>query len=52
MRLKAEAVFEFGSDDDRRQQKIVREYREEYKLIGRVPPRLDWGSTPFRTRNK
>lgn len=36
MRLKAEAVFEFGSDDDRQQNKIVREYREEYKLISQI----------------
>jgi IS5 family transposase len=36
MRLKAEAVLEFGVDDDREQNKIVREYREEYKAIGEI----------------
>ena len=36
MRLKAEAVFEFGPDEGRRQNKILREYREEYKRIGRI----------------
>ncbi len=36
MRLKAEAVFEFGLDDDQQQNKIVREYRREYKLIGEI----------------
>jgi len=33
MRLKAEAVFEFWSDDDQQHSKIVSEYREEYKAI-------------------
>ncbi len=36
MRLKAEAVFELWSDDNREQNKIVRQYREEYKRIGRI----------------
>ena len=36
MRLKAEAVFEFGLDDDQRQNKIVREYRQEYKVVGEI----------------
>jgi IS5 family transposase len=40
MRLKAEAVLEFGVDDDQKQNKIVREYREEYKVIGEI---LDQG---------
>ena len=36
MRLKAEAVFEFGSVDDRQQNKIVREYRNQYKVVGEI----------------
>jgi len=36
MRLKAEAIFEFVSEDDQQQNKIVREYRREYKLIGEI----------------
>jgi len=36
MRLKAEAVLEFGLDDDQRQNKIVREYRNQYKVIGEI----------------
>ena len=36
MRLKAEAVFEFGLDHDQRQNKIVREYRREYKVVGEI----------------
>ncbi len=36
MRLKAEAVLEFGPDDDQQQNKIVREYRHEYKVIGEI----------------
>lgn len=36
MRLKAEAVFEFGSDGDGQETKIVREYREEYKQISQI----------------
>ena len=36
MRLKAEAVFEFGLDDDQRQNKIVREYRREYKVVNEI----------------
>ncbi len=36
MRLKAEAVLEFGSNDDRHQNKIVREYRNQYKLIAGI----------------
>ncbi len=33
MRLKAEAILEFGADDAQQQNKIVREYRAEYKAI-------------------
>ena len=33
MRLKAEAILEFGPDDAQQQNKIVREYRAEYKAI-------------------
>jgi len=36
MRLKAEAILEFGLDDDQRQNKIVREYRREYKVVGEI----------------
>ena len=36
MRSKAEAVLEFGLDDDQQQNKIVREYRLEYKLVGEI----------------
>ena len=36
MRLKAEAVFQFGSDDDQHQNKIVRDYREEYKVVSEI----------------
>jgi len=36
MRLKAEAVLEFGSGDDQHQNKIVREYRNQYKRIGEI----------------
>jgi len=36
MRLKAEKVFEFTLDDDQQQNRIVREYREEYKLVGEI----------------
>jgi len=36
MRLKAEVIFDFGSDEDQHETKIVREYREEYKLISRI----------------
>ena len=36
MRLKAEAVLEFGLDDDQQQNKIVREYRREYKVVGEI----------------
>ena len=36
MRLKAEAVLEFGLADDQQQNKIVREYREEYKAISEI----------------
>ena len=36
MRLKAEAVFEFVLDDGQQQNKIVREYRLEYKLVGEI----------------
>ncbi len=36
MRLKAEAILEFGSHDDQRQNKIVREYRNQYKVVGEI----------------
>jgi len=36
MRLKAEAVLEFGLDDGQRQNRIVREYRREYKAVGDI----------------
>jgi hypothetical protein len=36
MRLKAETVLEFGLDEGRRDTRIVREYREEYKRIGQM----------------
>ena len=36
MRNKAEAVFEFGPDDDQNTNKIVREYRREYKVVGEI----------------
>ena len=36
MRLKAEAILDFGADDARQQNKIVREYRDEYKTIGDI----------------
>ena len=36
MRLKAEAILQFGLDDDQQLNKIVREYRQEYKLIGEI----------------
>ena len=36
MRLKAEAILEFGADEDRRLNKIVREYRDEYKAFSEI----------------
>lgn len=36
MRVKAEAILEFGLDDDQQQNKIVREYRREYKVVGEI----------------
>ena len=36
MRLKAEAILEFGADDDQQPNKIVREYRDEYKAIHEI----------------
>lgn len=36
MRLKAESVLEFGADDDQHQNKIVREYRQEYKVVSQI----------------
>jgi IS5 family transposase len=36
MRLKAEAILDFGADDAQQQNKIVREYRDEYKTIGNI----------------
>ena len=36
MRLKAEAILDFGTGDDQQQNKIVREYRDEYKTISEI----------------
>jgi len=36
MRLKAEAILDFGIEDEQRPNKIVREYREEYKTISEI----------------
>ncbi len=36
MRLKAEAILEFGADDDQHQNKIVRDYRNEYKVVSEI----------------
>ena len=36
MRLKAEAILEFGLADDQQQNKVVREYRREYKAVGEI----------------
>ena len=36
MRLKAEAILDFGADDAQQQNKIVREYRDEYKTISEI----------------
>jgi IS5 family transposase len=36
MRLKAEPVLEFGLDDNQRQNKIVREYRDQYKVVDEI----------------
>jgi IS5 family transposase len=36
MRLKAEAILEFGADNDQATNKIVREYRREYKVVGEL----------------
>ena len=36
MRSKAEKVFEFGLGDDQKPNKIVREYRLEYKMVGEI----------------
>jgi len=36
MRLKAEAILKFGADDDQRPNKIVGEYRDEYKAFGEI----------------
>ena len=36
MRLKAEAVFDFIMNDCQNQNKIVREYRQEYKVVGEI----------------
>jgi IS5 family transposase len=36
MRLKAEAILKFGADDDQRPNRIVREYRDEYKAFGDI----------------
>ena len=36
MRLKAEAILDFGTDDAQQQNKIVREYRDEYKAISDI----------------
>jgi IS5 family transposase len=36
MRLKAEAIFEFGGDHEHQPNKIVRQYRDEYKAISEI----------------
>lgn len=36
MRLKAEAILEFGPADGESQNKIVRQYREEYKTLSEI----------------
>jgi len=36
MRLKVEAVLDFGSDGNQNENKIVREYREQYKEISEI----------------
>ena len=36
MRLKAEAILDFGPHDAQQQNKIVREYRDEYKAISKI----------------
>ena len=36
MRLKAEAILDFGADDAQQQNEIVREYRDEYKAISKI----------------
>lgn len=36
MRLKAEAIFDFEMIDGQNQNKIVREYRREYKMVGEI----------------
>ena len=36
MRWKAEAILDFGADDGQPQNKIVREYRDEYKRISEI----------------
>jgi len=36
MRVKAEAILEFGVDDEHRPNQIVREYRDEYKTISEI----------------
>ena len=36
MRLKAEAILEFGADNAQQQNRIVREYRDQYKAISEI----------------
>ena len=36
MRLKAEAIFDFGTDGEQSQNKIVLEYRDQYKTISEI----------------
>lgn len=36
MRVKAESILDFGSDDQPYQNKIIREYREEYKKLSKI----------------
>jgi IS5 family transposase len=36
MRLKAEAILEFGTEDEVQPNKIVSEYRDEYKTLSRI----------------
>ena len=36
MRVKAEAIFDFGPTDDEADNQTVRDYRDEYKRLGRI----------------
>ena len=56
MRLKAEAVLEFGPDAGQHQNKIVREYRDGYKAISKIldrqPEILDMAHRDLRQLGK